>query len=127
MAFTTTNLFGGSVLVSGTDIGGKDGEIVLRSEPWAAIVKFKAQQAADKEFNEGVEEFFAPIVEAAEKRDAAVADAEKWNLVTLGEDVEGHESETVELDEDGVLLRLLDETDGSMLRWVGDRLVAVVS
>ena len=124
--FEVTQLLDGRTLVEGTDVKGMSGHTVLASPAWDAVVRFRAQDEAMAEFDKTVEEFFKPLTEAADKL-AATTTENPWATVTIGENVEGQAAREIELDSDGILLRLLAETDGSMLRWVGDgtQLVAV--
>ena len=76
---------------------------------------------------EAVTEFFKPITDAAEVATMlAHPPVAEWSKITLTEGTEFEPAEVVSLDMDGVLLRLLEETDGSTLRWIGeDTLVAI--
>jgi hypothetical protein len=125
--FTVTQLLGGGSLVEGTDVTGKEGRTILISDKWEAVKSVRAHIKASEAFDEVVTEFFKPLTEAA---DAASAIAHpvtaEWSKVTLVEGTEFEPAEVVSLDMDGVLLRLLEETDGSTLRWIGeDTLVAI--
>jgi hypothetical protein len=125
--FTITPLMGGGTLVEGTDVTGKEGRTILVSDKWDAVKSVRAHIAANEAFDEVVTEFFKPLTDAAEAAQA-IAHPEKddWSTVTIVEGTEGVPAETVRLDMDGIILRLLEETDGSMLRWIGDdTLVAV--
>lgn len=121
--FEVTPLLDGRTLVEGTDIKGVEGRIVLSSPAWQAVLDYRKQDEAMAEFDKTVEAFFAPLTEAADK--LAETTVNPWATVTIGESVEGVSAREVKLDEQGIILRLLAETDGSMLRWVGDTLVAV--
>jgi len=125
--FVVTPLMGGGTLVEGTDITGRTGRTILVSDRWDAVKSVRAHMRAAEAFDEVVHEFFAPITEAAEAA-TAIAHPVKddWSRVTLVEGTEGEVAEVISLDMDGILLRLLEETDGSTLRWVGeDMLVAI--
>jgi PAS domain-containing protein len=122
--FEVTSLLDGRTLVEGTDIKGVQGRTVLWSPAWQAVLDYRKQDEAMAEFDKTVEAFFAPLTEAADK--LAETTVNPWGTVTLGENVEGVTAREVQLDSQGVILRLLAETDGSMLRWVGDDLVAIV-
>ena len=78
-----------------------------------------------RQFDKTVEAFFQPLTEAADKL-AALDQGSEWGTVTIGETVEGKDVFTVELDSEGILLRLLAETDGSMLRWADDSTLVAV-
>jgi hypothetical protein len=127
MPFTITKLMGPGTLVEGSDVTGREGRTILISDKWEMLQSVLAHKQATEEFNTQVEEFFKPLTEAA---DAAKAishpEVKSWSRVTLTEASEGVDEEVIELDTDGVILRLLNETDGSMLRWIGeDVLVAI--
>jgi hypothetical protein len=121
--FEVTPLLNGRTLVEGTDIKGVEGRTVLSSPAWQAVLDYRKQDEAMAEFDKTVEAFFAPLTEAADK--LAETTVNPWATVTIGESVEGVTAREVHLDEQGIILRLLAETDGSMLRWVGNDLVAV--
>ena len=125
--FTVTKLMGPGTLVEGEDVTGKSGRTILISDKWEMLQSVIAHNKAAEVFDATVAEFFAPLTDAAELATAiAHPVAEDWSKVTLTEATEGVAAEVIELDMDGVILRLLDETDGSMLRWIGtDILVAI--
>ena len=125
--FTVTPLMGGGTLVEGTDVTGKEGRTILVSDRWEMLKSIRLHKQASEVFDAQVEEFFKPITDAADMAQAiAHPVTEDWSKVTVTEGTEGVEPEVITLDMDGVILRLLDETDGSMLRWIGeDTLVAV--
>ena len=125
--FTTTALMNGGVLVEGTDVTGKAGTTILLSDKWEMLQSVQRHEAAQAVFDTAVEEHFKNLTEAAEVAAMVAHPASKdWSTVTLNEGSEGSESQVIELDMDGTILRLLDETDGSLLRWVGDdTLVAI--
>lgn len=125
--FTVTPLMGGGVLVEGTDVTGKEGRTILVSDKWEMLQSVRAHNKATEVFDAQVEEFFKPLTDAAAAAQAiAHPVTEDWSRVVLSEATPGVEAEVIVLDMDGVILRLLDETDGSMLRWIGeDTLVAI--
>jgi hypothetical protein len=125
--FTVTPLLGGGTLVEGTDVTGKEGRTILLSDKWDAVKSVRAHIAASEAFDEVVTEFFKPLTDAAEMATAIAHPASAdWSKVTIVEGTEGVPAEVVSLDMDGVILRLLEETDGAMLRWIGeDTLVAI--
>jgi hypothetical protein len=125
--FTITPLLGGGTLVEGTDVTGKSGRTILISDRWDAVQSLRNHMRASEAFDEVVTEFFKPLTEAA---DAASAIAHpvttQWNKVTISEGTEFEPAEVIDLDMDGVLLRLLHEEQHDLLRWVGeDVLVAI--
>ena len=123
--FEVTPLLTGGTMVKGTDVTGAEGSTVLWSDAWQAVQMAKAQSEAMAEFDARVEAFFAPLTEAADKL-ATLNQPSEWETVTIGEKVEGQDVKVIRLDHDGVLLRLLAETDGSQLRWLdASTLVAV--
>lgn len=127
MTFSVTALVSGGYLVEGQDSKGAEGTTVLHSEAWDYVQHVRTHEVADAEFNATVEEFFKPLTDAADARLKALAGpTNEWGTVTVGETVEGKTARTLELDEAGIILRILDETDGSSLRWVNGSLVAVL-
>ena len=123
--FEVTPLQDGSTLVEGTDSRGNTGSAVLYSPAWKAVMDARIQAAAMEEFDATVEAFFAPIVEAADK--LTKVDENPWATVTIGEAVKGKTPQTIHLDPEGIVLRVLEEGDSDNLRWVagGTQLVVV--
>jgi len=127
MTFTVTPLVSGGYLVEGQDSKGVDGTTVLHSKSWDYVQHLRTHEVAEAEFNDTVEAFFKPLTDAAEAFNAKHGGpTNEWGTVTIGETVEGTTARTLELDEAGIILRILDETDGSSLRWVNGDLVAVL-
>ena len=121
--FTTRPVVGGGVYVSGVDDAGNNGQTVLFDSAWDAYLEHVKFTAAMVDYDAAVKEFFAPLVAAA----AAARPEEKkdWTHIVLSEGSEGAESEVVHLGSEGVILRILAETDGSSLRWVDNVLIAL--
>ena len=126
--FTTVALMGGGTLVEGTDCTGKAGRTILVSDRWDMYNHVIKHKAAEEIFSAAVAEVLAPITDAAERVEDLMAEpANEWSKVVISEGTEFEAAETVELDMDGIILRLLAETDGNLLRWIGDdTLVAVL-
>ncbi len=125
--FTTKKLVGGNTYVKGIDEDGVEGTQVLNSPAWEQVVQWRTQKEADVTFNTAVQDFFAPLVAAAKAREA-VDESPAGTVVMLEEPTEGTSGSpefSIELDEDGVVLRALAETDGSSLRWVNGKLVVL--
>ena len=123
--FVVTPLLTGGTMVRGSDVTGAEGSVVLWSDAWAAVQKAKAQAEAMKVFDASVVAFFAPLTEAADKL-ATIDEPSEWESVTIGEAVEGQDANVIHLDNAGVLLRLLDETDGSSLRWLNEATLVAI-
>lgn len=127
MTLSVTPLISGGYLVKGTDTEGTKGSTILNSERWDLVVHLRNHQVAEAEFDKVVEEFFAPLTDAADKAKAMVAGpTSEYGHVTIGENVEGSHARDIELDEDGILLQILHEGNQNLLLWVGDdKLVAI--
>ena len=118
----------GRTYVKGTDSEGNSGSCVLHTPAWDAGLTLRAQMAAQVEFDAEVDKVFGGITAVAEKiNDIVSGKSNPWAVITIGENIEGQQAYELDLDNDGILLRLLDETDGSMLRWINDgtELIAV--
>lgn len=128
MTFTTTPTADGGVYVTGTDDEGVDGKAVLRSDLWNQVKQYRAFKLADEEFNVTVEEFFGPLIEAAEARNSVLVKPKGFSTVTISEATEGVDAEPafeIELDPQGTALRALDESRHNLLRWVGGTLIVL--
>lgn len=127
MSFTVTPLVSGGYLVEGQDSKGVEGTTVLHSQSWDYVQHLRTLEVAEAEFDAMVSEFFKPLTDAADAFNAKLAGpTNEWGTVTIGQTVEGKQARTLDLDEAGIVLRILDETDGSSLRWVSGDLVAVL-
>lgn len=115
--FTVKQVVGGGTFVAGTDDDGRFGQTVLYSAAWDAYVEYRKHIAKHDAVDAAAKEFFAPLMEAL----AATAEPDKkdWSRIVISEGVDGTEAEGITLDQEGIVLRILDETDGSSLRWVG--------
>lgn len=124
MTFSTQNLVGNRVLVTGTDVFGESGKQVLDGTQWAELAANKRYDAAQQDFNATVLEFFSEITEAAEAAAKAGAPAEVDSLtyVTLEEGVEavaGKAERRIPLTEDSMILRLVEQDASTgRLIWV---------
>lgn len=127
--FTTTALANEFFLVEGTDVRGKYGECVIHGGEWLAIKRALGTDTAKAQLDAAIEEFFKPLVEAADafaeaKAKALVVDA--LSVVILNEGTTGEparEREVVHLGRNALILRAIEEGATDRLLWVGDELV----
>lgn len=128
MTFTKLQLSGNRVLIKGTDSQGTGPrETVVDGTEWTEVNRRKQSAKAGDEFDAVVEEFFRPLVEAAEKLDKASDEGPRDSnaFVILEEGSEGTpaiQEKVVHLSKDSQILRLLDEGHDNRLIWVGDEL-----
>lgn len=127
MTFTTKQLTGERVLVTGTDVLGTTGTTVLDSSEWNGVKAHLGYHEATDEFDAKVAEFFAPLTEAAEKLAAAgyTPQVDEDAIVVFDEGVEptvGKQREVAHLGRDSIVLRLLERGDHDRLVWVNDSL-----
>ena len=118
--FTTTALANGSVLVTGAD-GARSYQTLLDGREFASLKQREAVSMAEKDYDQKVRDFFAPLTDAVD----AVAEVARPTIdpafiyiVEEGEEsVEGRPATIIELDEDTVILRLLDQGNVARLQW----------
>ena len=122
--FNTTVLAGQRVLVTGSK---KNQQTILDSTEWDSIKAHQAFHLAGDAFDEAVTAFFAPIVEAAEKANATLAESlpkrDDAFVIVLSEGTEGVEEvepEVIQLGRDAAILRMIEEGNTDRLVWVGD-------
>lgn len=122
--FNTTILAGRRVLVTGSK---KNQQTILDSTEWDSIKAHQAYHLAGEAYDEAVTAFFAPIVEAAEKANAALAESlpkrDDAFVIVLTEGTEGVEEvepEVIQLGRDAAILRMIEEGNTDRLVWVGD-------
>lgn len=128
MTFTVTRLANSQAIVQGTDDFGNAGKLVLSTHTYDAWKARHANDTAKEEFDSAVEDFFAPLMAAADKLEAArnkPAPIDPMFTVVTGEKVEGVEEvvQTIEnLDLNTAILRaILDLQDTSRLIWIDDK------
>lgn len=128
MSFSTTRLVNHRVLVTGTDTFDVSGKVVLDSSQWDEIKANTQYSEALDAFDAAVEEFFAPLVEAAEAAEKAAPVAvpvDPMSYVVLNEEVEGVQAQPaqlIHLHADSIVLRLIESGDTDRLVWVDGRL-----
>lgn len=127
MTFTTRNLTGSRVLVSGTDIDGNTGKVVLDGSQWAELNARDDMSKAEADFASTVEAFFKPLTDAAEQLESAVAGtaADGIGYVVIDEGTEGtsyRPKRVVSLTHHSIVLRLIEQGDTDRLLWIGDNL-----
>ena len=118
--FITTALANGSVLVTGAS-GTRSYQTLLDGREFASLKQHEAVNMAEKDYDQKVRDFFAPLTDAVD----AVAEVARPTIdpafiyiVEEGEEsVEGRPATIIELDEDTVILRLLDQGNVARLQW----------
>lgn len=127
MSFNITQLAGNKVLVDGTDFRGTPGETILDGTGFAQLQEQERLRGAHEEFDASVDEFFAPLLEAAQKLEAkheVVLDPLTNIVLDEGSEGEVRRSATiVELDTDTAILRAIDSGNTDRLVWVKEQLV----
>ena len=123
MQFTLKYLTGNRVYVYGTNDAGLPHEVVLDGTMLRALQQHHLVDKAGDAYDRTVEEFFAPLTDAAEMlqlmQQPLEADPAFVYVVKDGvEPVKGVEPEAYKLDHDGAVLRLLEAGDIDRLIWV---------
>lgn len=121
--FTLKYLTGNRVYVYGTNDAGLPHEVVLDGTMLREIQQHHLVHKAGDAYDRTVEQFFAPLTDAAEMlqlmQQPLEADPAFVYVVEEGvEPVEGVEPEAYKLDHDGAVLRLLEAGDIDRLVWV---------
>ena len=126
-SFTTTALANEFFLVEGTDVRGRYGEHVLDGSEWLAIKRALGTDTAKEQLDAAIEEFFKPLVEAADAFAAAKAPVvDALSVVVLNEGTTGEparEREVVHLSQASQILRAIEEGTTDRLLWVDGSLV----
>ena len=125
--FTTTALANEHFLVDGTDVRGKYGECVVDGSEWLEIKRALGTDTAKAQLDAAIEEFFKPLVEAADAFAAAKAPVvDALSVVVLNEGTTGEparEREVIHLSQDSQILRAIEEGATDRLLWVDGSLV----
>ena len=127
--FHTTKLAGDRVLVQGTDA---NESTILDSTQFDELVARDSFKDAEASFNDAVQSFFAPIVEAAETAETLLTMAREladpafsFELEPEVKGVEGKPAVRLHLDHDTVVLRMIASGDTSRLLWVNGQIEIV--
>jgi hypothetical protein len=124
--FTTKNLTNERVLVQGADVDGVKGQVVLDASQWLELKARADVKTAGAEFDTAVEEFYAPLLEAAERVGKALerpTDSLAHVVLDEGEEPRmGRAPQIVHLTKDSMILRLIEDGNTDRLVWVGDDL-----
>lgn len=128
--FTQTQLAGARVLVQGPN----DEQCILDAEQFNKLKKHQAFDAAAEEFDQVVNEFFAPMLNAIsliqDKLGATEIRADDPYVLVLEPEVQGAEgrpAKTVYLDHDTAVLRLLDAGQEDRLIWIGSYRIEILA
>ena len=124
--FTTILLANEFVLVEGTDVRGNYGGCVVHGGEWLAIKRALGTDTAKAQLDAAIEEFFKPLVEAADAFTAAKAPVvDALSVVVLNEGTAGEparEREVFHLSRDSQILRAIEEGATDRLLWVHSEL-----
>ena len=126
MTFTINRLVGNRAVIAGNDKFGTVNSIVVDTTQWDDINKTTQFDQAQEAFEAAVEEFYAPILEAAEKAKQAIKrPTDSIGYVVLHEGVEataGQAEHLIHLNHDSILMRVVESGNTDRLMWVGDNL-----
>ena len=125
--FTATALANEFFLVEGTDVRGRYGEHVLDGREWLEIKRALGTDTAKEQLDAAIEEFFKPLVEAADAFTAAKAPVvDALSVVVLNEGTTGEparEREVIHLSQASQILRAIEEGATDRLLWVNGELM----
>lgn len=132
MTFHVQNMIGGQALVSGTDYRGNEGKTVVNTIQWDELNARANFSKATEDFDAAVEQFFAPLTEAAEKAELTLnsqqQDPTEYVVLTEGtEGVEAQRAEIVQLTRDSIILRLIEEGETDRLVWVDESTLGILA
>jgi len=130
--FDMLELTGNRVVVTGTDMLGQTGKVVIDGTEWAGLKRHDAAHRAEAEYDEAVTKFFAPMVAAQEKYEAVIAgtdDEDPIESIVLHEAVEATEGRPevkARLSKDSQILRLIESNEFERLLWVTESNLEIV-
>lgn len=125
MTFSTSKLAGGRVLVTGNDLYGNAGKVIVDGNQWAELQRAQADGEVHKQFDADVAAFFGPLTDAVDRLNAAhkpTIDPAFHVVLSEGrEPVAGEAGVVADLTHDSVILRLIEENaQAPRLIWVGE-------
>jgi hypothetical protein len=126
MTFTIQKLTGSRAVVSGTDVAGTEGKLVVSTHQWDELNARTETDQAQAAFDTAVEAFFKPLTDAAEELATKVQrPTDSIGYVVLSEPEEGRPAkpgQLVKLTHDSIVLRIIESGNTDRLLWVGDNL-----
>lgn len=126
MTFQTQALMNDRVLVHGSDVFGTTGKTIVDASQWNELNARSDVDRAQQVFDAAVEEMFAPLLEAAAEADRILTKTtDSVGYVVIEEASEGQAptpGHVVQLTNDSIILRLIEEGSTDRLMWVGDKL-----
>lgn len=130
--FTITRLVGHRAIITGQDQFGTEGRILVDTRQWDEVLRLTARDQATQEFDQAVEQFFAPLTEAVEAFEQAQQRRAEDDLTTVvvREPVEGAHAQPglkITLNPDSLLLRLVEAGNFDRLVWVHDDVLEVLA
>ena len=124
--FSTTDLAGDRVLVSGVDSRGTRGEAVLNIDLYRYVERQLKHTDKGAAFDKAVSEFFAPLVNAVDELTKSTAPkVDPMSYIVIREETEAVEGESeviAYLDNDSIAYRLIIAGEFDRLIWVNERL-----
>ena len=132
MSFTVQTMLGQQALVSGSDHLGNEGKTLVSTKQWEELQSRTNFSSAQADFDAAVEEFFGPLVEAADKAKQALAPKpqDSASYIVLKEKTEGtkaSEGLIVELSKDSIILRLIEEGNTDRLVWIDESTLGILA
>lgn len=129
MGFSIQFGIGHVAMVSGTDVDGKTGTMVLDTTQWD-FVQDRLQDKQDlADFNQAVLDWAAPVmeaVEAIEERRATVGPVDKIVIEEGVEPVKARPEFAIEPDINTTIITLVVEDRTDLLRWMTDTQLLVL-
>jgi len=130
MTFTTSRMLNSKVLVKGTDLAGTTGSTVVDSSQWDEIKDRQEFSQATDVFEKAVNDFYAPLVAAAENVKALQnKPTDPIGFVVFEEATEGKAAkpgDLVKLNSDSIILRLVESGDTDRLVWLDESTLGVL-
>jgi hypothetical protein len=124
--FQYTRLVGDRAHVTGTDANGVTGATTVNTSEWDTVCANSNFKQAESDFDAAVQEFFAPLTEAAEKIGKKLEKADDPMSYIVEDEgteaVSGVAPKVHRLSRDSVILRMIDAGDVARLVWVNDEL-----
>ena len=132
MSFIVQIMLGAQALVSGTDTLGNEGKTIVFTAQWDELNERTNFSSATEDFDAAVTAFFAPLTEASDKVEKALAGKEQdpTEYIVLKKGVEavtGEHDQIVQLSRDSIILRLIEKGTTDRLVWVDESTLGVLA
>lgn len=130
MGFSIQYGLGNVAMISGTDVDGNTGTMVLDTTQWDEVRALLQSKQDVKDFNDAVLEWAAPVIAVADeikaRKEGAGNPVPKIVIEEAVEGVQGRPEFSIEPDLHTTIITLVEEDRTDLLRWINSEQLLVL-